>query len=324
VNHVGLTRTIAKWVAAVAVAQLPALAQAASPRPGTDKASSALSFNPFTKAASANAAGGPLFFAAGSSAVAAPALVTLADSPAGPAPGTSIFISDAALLEPTSGTASLVFTLTLSQASPVPVKVNYSTSGNTATAGADFVTRSGTVTFPAGSRNATISITVNADSKVEATETFFVNLSNPSPSPVTIGNVNKRATGTIFDSDRGPSRPKLTLAVGAGGSRIVEGDSGFRTANLKVMLSDTPTSEVRYTFKTADGTATVQDNEYVPVNKTGIYAKNTKNLIQAQTVKIVGDLKKGGDEYFFALITNPVNADIDNGSVRITIVQDDF
>jgi len=113
-------------------------------------------------------------------------------------PTPSLTINDVSLTEGSSfQTKSATFTLTLSAASGQTITVHYATANGTATAGSDYVAKSGTVTFNAGTTTQTISITVNGDSTREANETFFVNLS--SPTNVTLART--QAVGTILNDN---------------------------------------------------------------------------------------------------------------------------
>src|SRR5258706_8855513 len=72
-----------------------------------------------------------------------------------------------------SGPVSVVFTVTQTAASSTDTVLTYSVGG-TATAGSDYTAPSGTVTIPAGSTTATITIPVTDDALVEATETATI------------------------------------------------------------------------------------------------------------------------------------------------------
>ncbi len=58
-----------------------------------------------------------------------------------------------------------------------PSSVDFAANG-TATAGSDYVAKSGTVNFAAGQNTATVEVTVNGDTTPENNETVFLNLSN--------------------------------------------------------------------------------------------------------------------------------------------------
>jgi Calx-beta domain-containing protein/cadherin-like protein len=114
---------------------------------------------------------------------------------------TNVSIADSQLTEPTSGSAGMVFTVTLSApASAAGASVNFTTvqqapALNHATAGQDYTTTSGTITFGQGQQIKTISVPILSDNKKnEANETFLVVLS----SPVNVNITNGTATGTIL------------------------------------------------------------------------------------------------------------------------------
>jgi hypothetical protein len=103
-----------------------------------------------------------------------------------------------ARLERNSGTTVFVFTVTLSAAYDVPVTVNFATANGTASAGEDYTARSGTLTFAPGETSKTISIVVRGDRKLEANETFFVNLSGAGNALL----LDAQALATILNDDR--------------------------------------------------------------------------------------------------------------------------
>ena len=91
----------------------------------------------------------------------------------------AISISDSAFAEGSVATPGHgTFTVTLSKASTSPVTVNFATANGTATAGSDYVAKTGTLTFAAGETTKTISIAAVGDTAVEANEGFTVVLSN--------------------------------------------------------------------------------------------------------------------------------------------------
>jgi hypothetical protein len=72
--------------------------------------------------------------------------------------------------EGNGGVKNLAFTVTLSDASGKTVTVQYTTADGTATAGSDYVAKSGTLTFLPGAISHTITVTVNGDALVEENE----------------------------------------------------------------------------------------------------------------------------------------------------------
>jgi hypothetical protein len=104
-------------------------------------------------------------------------------------------ISDVAVVEPTTGTRTVTFTVTLAPTSAGTVTVDYATAPDSATMGTDFDAASGTLTFTPGAATRPISVTVRADSAAEGVETFFVNLTNASGAPL----ARSQATGSLYD-----------------------------------------------------------------------------------------------------------------------------
>jgi hypothetical protein len=89
------------------------------------------------------------------------------------------------------------FTVSLDSASTAPVTVNYSTANGTATAGTDYVAASDTLTFAPGQTTRTIVVRTLDNALSEATETFAINLSNPTGATIADG----QAVGTITDNE---------------------------------------------------------------------------------------------------------------------------
>lgn len=106
-----------------------------------------------------------------------------------------ISINDVTVAE-SAGTAS--FTVTLSATSTEQVTVQYATANGTATAGSDYVSASGQVTFTPGQLSQPVSITVSGDAVEEFNETFFVNLTSPS---VNANISDAQGLGTITNDD---------------------------------------------------------------------------------------------------------------------------
>ncbi len=126
------------------------------------------------------------------------AAVTIADNDTPPPPTVTIEanLSDASETGPTAGQ----FTVTRTGATASPLTVNYRISG-TAINGTDYSTISTSVTIPASSATATITVTPIDDVLVEATETVILTLRTNTA--YTMGTPGK-AMMTITDSDSAP------------------------------------------------------------------------------------------------------------------------
>ena len=114
-----------------------------------------------------------------------------------------ISVADASANENTDSTVD--FTVSLSRSSANTITVNYATQDGTATAGQDYTSKSGTLTFAAGDTSKTVSVSLLSDIIDEGNETFTLRLSNPSNAFL----ADSTATGTIENSD---PMPKAWLA----------------------------------------------------------------------------------------------------------------
>lgn len=109
----------------------------------------------------------------------------------------NLSVSDASVIERDNGTATMQFFLKLSRPSQRPVSVNFVTADDTATAGVDYLSASGTFTIQPGVTRKAISVTVLADFQYEQDETFFLNLSNAVNAALT----DNQAIGRILNDE---------------------------------------------------------------------------------------------------------------------------
>ena len=107
-------------------------------------------------------------------------------------------INDVSVAEGNSGTTNLVFTVTLSATSTLPISIDYATADGTATTSdGDYQSASGTLVLNPGQLSKTITVLVNGDQKTELDETLFVNLNNP----VNVLVNDAQGVGTISNDD---------------------------------------------------------------------------------------------------------------------------
>jgi hypothetical protein len=110
-----------------------------------------------------------------------------------------ISIGDVSKAEGKKGQTTLfTFTVTLSAAYDQAVTMSFRTANGTATAGDDYIARTGTLTFNPGETSKTITIEVWGDNKREANETFYLDLSGNSVNSLF---AKKRGIGTILNDD---------------------------------------------------------------------------------------------------------------------------
>ncbi len=215
----------------------------------------------------------------------------------------TVAINDVAVTEGNAGTVLANFAVTLSKASAEQVTVSYATANNTATtADSDYAAASGTVTFAPGETSKPVAVTVNGDTKVEANETFNVNLSNivgndaNVPDPTFADNAGQ---GTITNDD--------TATVAINDVVVTEGNAGTVSASFAVTLSKPSAEQVTVSYATANGSATTGDNDYAAASGTVTFAAGETSKPVAVTVN--GDTKVEGNETFLVNLSNIVGND---------------
>ncbi len=170
--------------------------------------------------------------------------------------------------------------------------IEYSTANNTANTPNDYTgtgSPTPTITFLGTSLSSqTITIPITNDNFAENTETFFVNLSNPSDPAVTIA--DSQGEGTINDDD--------TASIAINDITVNEGDG---TATFTVTLSGANVSggfSVPFTF--ANGTAT-DPADYTSTGSTASPINFAGNINETQqiTIPIIDDTDFEGDHNFF-------------------------
>jgi hypothetical protein len=226
-------------------------------------------------------------------------------------PASNLSIADSPPVpEGNSGTPnSASFVVTLSPASTDPVTVDYATADGTATAGADYVATTGTLSFAAGVTSATITVPVIGDVLNEDNETFSVTLSNASNAGIAT------ATGhaTILDDDPLPS-------VSIGDTSVTEGDVGVVNALFPVTLDAPSGRTVSVEYSTAPGTAT-SGVDYVAATGTLTFPEGATS--RSIAVQVKGDTTNEADETFDVNLDLATNATITGSLGTGTILNDD-
>jgi len=114
---------------------------------------------------------------------------------------------------------SVVVSVIRTNGSTGVLTVNYRTVAETALGGIDYISQSGTLTFPEGETSRSITISILDDSLVEGAENLFVQLSNAGGGAILAGSTN--ATVIILDEEFGPGSLDRTFETGAGANGLV-------------------------------------------------------------------------------------------------------
>jgi hypothetical protein len=222
-----------------------------------------------------------------------------------------ISITSAVVDEGNSGTTDGQLAVTVETAAERPVSVLFSTAdGTAAIADNDYNPASGSITFAPGELVKTIHVPVAGDLFNEIDETVLVNLSHP-----VNGLVGHSGVLTIRNDDPEPS-VNITSAT------ITEGNSGQVTATLQVSLSAPSRRMVSVDYGTADGSATLANDDYLPAN--GVVTFAPGETTRTIDISIRGDTAIEPDETVLVNLGNPVHAVTGTGIGTVTIKNDDF
>ena len=144
----------------------------------------------------------------------------------------ALSITRTTVAEPTSGTGTASFPVTLSAPSTSQVSVEYATKngsgGAAATAPGDYAATRGTLTFNPGETSKTIPVTVNANG-FKGKRMFSVVLSNPQGANISTG----EATGTIV----GPSPLRVTITIPSPEVNIQQNEAGPIPQNITATVT---------------------------------------------------------------------------------------
>lgn len=222
----------------------------------------------------------------------------------------ALSIGDARVVEGAVGTTDMIFVVSLANASVFPVTVQYTTvaPGGTgsATAGVDYGTVAGDLTFGPGETEKEIIVPVNGDTSVEGDERFLVRLSNPMANGAAIDALlDSEATGTIQDDD---------VFLSIGDVTLTEGDSGTRQAIFTINVTPSSAFPVSVIATTMDGTAVSVGGSPDFVAKTETITFTAGQTTKTFAVTVNGDLAfEPASEQFKVLLSGATGALIVDG-----------
>ncbi|WP_374539644.1 Calx-beta domain-containing protein, partial [Micromonospora aurantiaca (nom. illeg.)] len=205
------------------------------------------------------------------------------------------------------------FTVTLSNASALPVTVNYGTANGSATAGSDYAAGSGTLTFAPGVTSQTITVAITNDAVFEGAETFNVNLSTPGNA--TLGTAS--STATIIDDGTGTGgtnddRPSLSI-----NDVVVNEATGMATFTVTLSSAAAVPVSVGYNM---NGVSATSGLDFTAGTGTLNFAAGVTS--QTITVPIANDTVYEGAETFNVNLVSPSNATIADALGLGTIMDD--
>lgn len=215
-------------------------------------------------------------------------------TPQGAAPLPNLSINDVTADEGNSGTTTFTFTVSLDVPAPADVTFDIATADDTATvADSDYNANSETgTTIATGQQTATFAVIVNGDNKYEpASQQFFVNVGNVNGANIASAG-DAQGIGTINNDDAFP-----TLSASTADS-VFEGDLGNNAADIQYTLSNPAAEDTSIMVSTADGTATLLDNDYVQLANAVVVIPAGQLSVNYTGATTIGDVNLEGDETF--------------------------
>lgn len=172
--------------------------------------------------------------------------------------------------------------------------VNYATSDATATAGSDYTSTSGTLTFAAGELTKTFTIPITNDTSLEADETINVTLSAATGSS-TLGTLST-GTVTILDNDN-----ITPLALSPASQTVSEAATALTFTVSRTTSGTTGTVDWSTTAGTATAGADFQTGS-------GTLTFGTADLSQTFTVNLLNDAVPEDPESFTVTLQSPTGS----------------
>ena len=203
-------------------------------------------------------------------------------------------------------TNNVTFTVVRTGATNTAATVNYATIAGTATAGADYRTTNGILSFAAGVTTNTFAVTVINDTLSESNQVFNVRLSSATNTSLGTSNV----VVTILTNDSAV----FTLSATATNTESAG------TLTITVARTGTTNNAVTVDFATTNVTATA-GSDYSATNATLSFAAGETN--KTFTLAITEDDTQETNETFRIVLSNPTDARISLATNVLTISDND-
>ncbi len=188
--------------------------------------------------------------------------------------------------------------VSLNFASDEDLTIDYAVNGSsTAVSGNDYVLSDGTLTIPAGSTTASLSITLTDDTTPETDETLILDLSNPS-SAAQLGSVLQH-TLTINDTDV-PNKIQFAATSSSGSESLTP-------ISFTIQVDNPDASDMTVDYAVTAGTAIGGGVDYFNASGTATITGNGSDTQTTISIDINEDLTDEVDETFTITLSNPSN-----------------
>jgi len=198
-------------------------------------------------------------------------------------------------------------TVCLAPTSGKTVSVHYRTVNGTATAGSDYTSASGTLTFNPGETSKTIHVSILNDSVFEGTETLSIRLSGAVNATVTTGT----QVITIIEDD---GKPLVRFAASSSSA-----DEGVGGGYIPVNLSRPSASGASVGFNITGGTAK-RGVDYTLTTGTLRFGRNV--TATSITVTVINDILDEDDETILLSLLHPTTATLGATTIHTLTIRD--
>jgi peptidoglycan-N-acetylglucosamine deacetylase len=212
------------------------------------------------------------------------------------------------VVEGAAGTSTFAFvTVRLSEPTSRPVSVAFRTVDDTATAPADYRSKSGTLRFEVGQTTRRVKVRIRGDDLDERDEKLRVVLSEPAGLRLP---ATPSARIKIIDDDPPPS-------VGVADVSVAEPGPGARAVvAVPVRLSAPSGKRLTVGYSTADGTARA-GSDYLATSGTLTFAPGQRRA--EILVTVLGDGLVEGDETFVVRLSDPWRVTLGRAAAVMTV-----
>lgn len=217
-----------------------------------------------------------------------------------------LLAGDAGVTKPLSGTTTMYFPITLSQASAYTVSVSYATANITAEAGVDYLGTTGRLDLLPGVTNVALPVTILTDGLQEGSKSFLLTLS--SPTNATFG--DSAALGTIYDGTQGILQFSSTNFAAGEGAGV---------ATITVVRTGGALGTVSVPFSTSGISATA-GSDFTLTN--GILTFNNGVTSRIFTVPLIDDLANEVNETIALSLGTPTGTTLGLANAATLTIQD--
>ncbi len=211
------------------------------------------------------------------------------------------------------------FTVRLSQASNLPITVQYGTTNGTATSGSDYKAVNGILTFLPGQNTQKIAVPILEDTEFEGNQVFNVNLWNAVGATFADG----KAIGTILDNDTAPPPPS------GSGKRVILHAMDYRSPNddrYETPITDTEgtlsNEGIQYNINTETWVTPQDQIFWGDIQISGIAANGQRGIVKSSHDLIgVKSYTYAKGNYNKADLDNAINYMADEGGTETLILK---